>query len=65
MQTLDLELAGFRRAQALELRQAAVRFAKAEIAHAQRTESMWRALRDELELGAIGGTPAAGPGAVS
>eukprot|EP00908_Phaeocystis_cordata_P026424 Transcript_8907.p1 GENE.Transcript_8907~~Transcript_8907.p1 ORF type:complete len:518 (-),score=191.28 Transcript_8907:111-1664(-) len=65
VQTLDLELAGFRRAQALELRQAAVRFAKAEIAHAQRTESMWRALRDELELVAIGGTPAAGPGAVS
>ena len=63
MQTLDLELAGFRRAQALELRQAAVRFAKAEIAHAQRTESMWLALRDELV--AIGGTPAAGPGAVS
>jgi len=47
-QRLGAELEEFQRSHVAELKQATVAFATAEIEHAQRTETLWLALRDEL-----------------
>ena len=45
---LATELAAAERAQAIALRQAAVRYGEAQIAHARQAEELWATLRDEL-----------------